>query len=107
MFMACLLLVGSVLFNVASYAIYKAITGMVPSVWWPMFAFGLALGGINTFLFARSLKIIPLSVAYPVFSGACFALIALVSAMVFGERLSAGNVIGVGLVLAGIILVAR
>jgi small multidrug resistance pump len=68
---------------------------------------GLILGVINTFLFTRTIKLIELSVAYPVFSGACFALISLVSMMAFGEPLRRMNILGLLLVVVGIVLVTQ
>jgi multidrug transporter EmrE-like cation transporter len=65
---------------------------------------GLALGACNTFLFARSIKAIPLSVAYPVLTGASFAFITVGAAVVFQERLVPAHLCGIGLVVAGIIL---
>jgi small multidrug resistance pump len=100
-------LAGAVAFNVASYLVYKSITDAVPRVWWPMFAVGLMFGAANTFLFARSLKAMPLSVAYPVFTGASFAVITLAAALVFHERLLPVHLLGIGLVLAGIVLATR
>ena len=107
MFMAYIHLAGSVLFNVASYVIYKSIVGLPPHVWWPLFFVGLILGATNTFLFTRSIKLIELSVAYPVFSGACFALISLVSMMAFDEPFRRVNILGLLLVLVGIVLITQ
>jgi multidrug transporter EmrE-like cation transporter len=107
MFRAYLELAGSVLFNVASYLVYKSIVGMAPRIWWPVFMAGLMLGAANTFLFARSIETIQLSIAYPVFSGACFALITLAAAIAFDERLLPINLLGIGLVMVGIVLATR
>lgn len=60
---------SAVAFNVAAYLLYRSIADAVPRIWWPIFTIGLTLGAANTFLFARSIKPIPLSVAYPVFTG--------------------------------------
>jgi multidrug transporter EmrE-like cation transporter len=68
---------------------------------------GLAFGAANTFLFARSIKAIPLSVAYPVFTGTSFALITLAAALAFHEGLSLIHLLGIGLVVTGIVLVTR
>jgi hypothetical protein len=46
-YVAYIQLAGSVLFNVASYVVYKAIGGLPPRVWWPLFFVGLILGAIN------------------------------------------------------------
>ena len=72
-----------------------------------MFAVGLMLGAANTFLFARSIKAIPLSVAYPVFTGTSFAFITLAAAVAFHERLLPVHLLGIGLVVTGIFLVTR
>ena len=107
MYRAYLELASAVLFNVASYLVYKSIADAVPSIWWPKFAVGLLLGAANTFLFAHSIKAIPLSIAYPVFSGASFAFITLAAAVAFHERLLPVHLLGIGLVLTGIVLVTR
>jgi multidrug transporter EmrE-like cation transporter len=97
----------AVFFNVASYLVYRSIADAIPRIWWPIFAVGLILGGANTFLFARSIKAIPLSVAYPVFTGASFAIITLAAAFVFHERLPPIHLLGIGLVITGIVLVTK
>jgi multidrug transporter EmrE-like cation transporter len=104
---AYLALGGAVVFNVAAYLVYKAIAGTVPRIWWPMFGVGLLFGAANTFLFARSITAIPLSVAYPVFTGISFAVITLAAALAFDERLSSIHLLGIGLVMTGIVLVTR
>ena len=104
---AYLQLGSAVLFNVASYLVYKSIADAVPRIWWPIFAVGLMLGAANTFLFARSIKAIPLSIAYPVFTGTSFALITLAAALAFDESLSPLHLLGIGLVMTGIVLVTR
>ncbi len=104
---AYLQLGSAVFFNVAAYLVYKSIADAVPRIWWPIFAIGLLLGGANTLLFAHSIKAIPLSVAYPVFTGTSFAIITLVAALVFHERLLPLHLLGIGLVVAGIVLVTR
>jgi len=104
---AYLQLAGAMVFNVAAYLVYRSIADAVPRIWWPVFAIGLMLGAANTFLFARSIKAIPLSIAYPVFTGASFAVITLAAAFAFHERLLPTHLLGIGLVVSGIILVTR
>jgi multidrug transporter EmrE-like cation transporter len=104
---AYLQLACAVFFNVASYLVYKSIADAAPRIWWPIFAVGLMLGAANTFLFARSIKAIPLSIAYPVFSGASFAIITLAAALAFHERILPIHFVGIGLVMTGIVLVTR
>ena len=97
----------AVFFNVASYLVYRSIVDAIPRIWWPVFAIGLAFGAANTFLFARAIKAVPLSVAYPVFTGASFAVITVAAAFVFHERLPPIHLVGIGLVITGIVLVTR
>jgi multidrug transporter EmrE-like cation transporter len=62
----------SVAFNVASYLLYKSISNKQSDVFWfTLFGSGLILGGVNILFFTKALKDINLSIAYPVFSGAC------------------------------------
>ena len=104
---AYLQLACAVFFNVASYLVYRSIADAIPRIWWPVFAIGLMFGAANTFLFARAIKTVPLSVAYPVFTGASFAVITVAAAFVFHERLPPIHLLGIGLVMTGIILVTR
>ena len=97
----------AVFFNVASYLVYRSIADAIPRIWWPVFAIGLIFGAANTFLCARAIKAVPLSVAYPVFTGASFAVITVAAAFVFHERLPPIHLLGIGLVMTGIVLVTR
>jgi multidrug transporter EmrE-like cation transporter len=64
-------------------------------------------GGINILFFTKALKDIPLSVAYPVFSGGCIFFMALLSHILFAERLSATHLIGAAVIVAGIALMSN
>ena len=99
-------LCGAVLFNVGSYVIYRSIAGLAARYWWPLFATGLALGAVNALLFVRAITVVPLSVAYPAFSAASFALIAVIAAAAFGEKLLPLNIVGLVVVMVGIALAA-
>jgi multidrug transporter EmrE-like cation transporter len=63
--------------------------------------------GINIIIFTKSLDKIPISVAYPVLAGLGFSLLAITGNLLFGERLAGVQLWGVGLILAGIIMVSR
>ena len=98
----------SVAFNVASYLLYKSIANKRGDiVWFGVFALGLILGGINVLFFTKALKDIDLSIAYPVFSGACIFLMVTLSHLVFGERISAINMAGAAVVVLGITLMSQ
>lgn len=61
----------------------------------------------NVFLFAKALDHLPVSLVYPAFAGAGFAMIALAGNMLFDERLGMNQWIGVVLIFAGIVAAAR
>jgi len=95
----------SVGFNVVSYLLYKGISGKPTGLlWFALFAAGLILGGINVYFFTKALKDIPLSIAYPVFSGGCIFFMMLLSAAFFGEKITAFNIAGAAVVVVGIAL---
>lgn len=97
----------SVAFNVASYLVYKSIAHKQNDfIWFVIFAFGLILGAINIYLFTKSLKSISLSIAYPIFSGACIALMMILAHVIFGEKLSGLNIAGAIVIFAGIVLMS-
>jgi small multidrug resistance pump len=97
----------SVAFNVASYLVYKSIANKQNDfIWFVIFAAGLILGAINIYLFTKSLKSINLSIAYPIFSGACIALMMILSHLIFGEKISGLNLAGAIVIFAGIVLMS-
>lgn len=100
-------LAGATLLNASSYTVYKAITGMAPRVWWPLFVIGLLLGAANTYLFAQAIRQIPLSMAFPFFSGTSFVAVTLISIVVFRETLYWSTAAGLALVLIGSIVVLQ
>jgi small multidrug resistance pump len=70
-------------------------------------AAGVFCFAINVVFYTYALKRIPISLAYPIMVGAGFAIIAVVAWRYLGESLSTGQWLGVGLILTGIVLVAR
>ncbi|MDE5457545.1 QacE family quaternary ammonium compound efflux SMR transporter [Bradyrhizobium sp. CSA112] len=68
---------------------------------------GLAFYGISVVLFAKALDSMEVSVAYPILAGSGFAMLAVTSSYIFGEPFHLHKWIGLGLVLAGIIFLAR
>lgn len=98
----------AVAFNVVSYLLYKSISDKQGGLLWlVVFGSGLVLGGINVLFFTKALKDIPLSIAYPVFSGACIFFMALLSHLMFGEKMSAVNMVGAAVVVVGIALMSN
>ena len=76
----------------------------------PVLIVGLACFALNAgfYMYALQSKMLKISIAYPIMVGGGFALIAVVARFhpALAERLSWGQVAGVGLVLAGIVLIA-
>ncbi len=98
----------SVAFNVASYLIYKGISGKEHNFLWNLiFALGLALGAINVLFFIKALKGINLSIAYPIFSGGCIFFMAILSHLIFGEKMGAIHIAGAAVIVLGIALMSN
>ncbi len=98
----------SVAFNVASYLLYKSIANKQSDIFWfILFASGLILGGINILFFTKALKDINLSIAYPIFSGACIFSMVILSNLIFGEKISGINMAGAFVIVVGIALMSH
>lgn len=98
----------AVAFNVASYLLYKSISNKESNIlWFMIFGLGLILGGINVLFFTKALKNITLSVAYPVFSGACIFSMVILSHLIFGEKISVINMVGAFVIVVGIALMSN
>jgi len=98
----------SIAFNVLSYIVYKSIAHKESNIiWLIIFTAGLILGGINVLCFTRALKDINLSIAYPIFSGTSIFLMVILSYFIFGEKISAMNIAGAGVIVLGIALISH
>ncbi|MBS4913826.1 MAG: multidrug efflux SMR transporter [Veillonella sp.] len=73
-------------------------TRLVPSV---VFVLGMSL---SFFAMGRALLTLPLSVAYAVWAGVGTALTALMGVLVWKEELSMTAVVGIGLIVAGVVI---
>ena len=81
-----------------------SVTGLVTS---PYFIAGVALYCINLFIFAKALESLPVSAAYPVFTGTAFCFVAVLAHVFFKEVLGVWQYIGIFTVFIGIVLIAR
>jgi len=71
---------------------------------WPTVV--LALAYLACFLaLTRALGVIPISVVYAIWSGVGMALITLIGWRLFGQRLAAGEIAGIVLILAGVVVI--
>ena len=71
---------------------------------WPTALMAVCYLG-SLFLLSYTLKVIPVGIAYAIWSGVGIVLIALVGYGVFGQRLDWPAVIGLGLIVAGVFVV--
>ncbi|RMD88973.1 MAG: QacE family quaternary ammonium compound efflux SMR transporter [Alphaproteobacteria bacterium] len=71
---------------------------------WPSLVVALAYG-ISFYLLGMALKYIPVGVAYAIWSGLGIVCIALIGLVVFGQRLDWPAVLGMGMILAGILVI--
>jgi small multidrug resistance pump len=76
----------------------EGFTKLVPSVL-VVIGYGLAF-----FFLSLTLKDIPVGIAYAVWSGAGVTLIAAIGWVFFGQKLDAPAILGMGLIVAGVIV---
>ena len=60
--------------------------------------------GLFVFLLGRALQVLPVGIAYSVWTGICAVGTVMMGALIFGEALSLPQLSGIALVLAGIVL---
>lgn len=61
--------------------------------------------GACFFFFSQALKEIPLGIAYAIWAGSGLVLTALVSVFIFKQSLDFPAILGIGLILAGVIVI--
>ena len=61
--------------------------------------------GLAFYLLALALRFMPVGVAYAIWSGLGIVLIALIGLVMFGQKLDLAAVIGLGLIIAGIMII--
>lgn len=67
-------------------------------------AFSLALYTASLLLLSLVLKTMPVGIAYAVWSGLGIALVALIGTVAFGQRLDGPAWVGMGLIVAGVLV---
>lgn len=97
-----LALVGAIVAEVVGTASLQAsaqFTRLLPSV-----VVVLAYGA-SFYLLAIALKVIPVGIAYAIWSGLGIVLITLIGLVVFGQKLDLAAVIGLTLIIAGVAVI--
>ncbi|MFN4099202.1 MAG: SMR family transporter [Pararhodobacter sp.] len=61
--------------------------------------------GVSFWLLAMVLKVVPVGIAYAIWSGAGICFIAAIGWVVFGQRLDAPALAGMALIVAGILVI--
>jgi small multidrug resistance pump len=57
------------------------------------------------FFFALALRVLPVGIAYAIWSGVGVAGVSLIGLIVFGQRLGLAEILGIALIVAGVVLV--
>ncbi len=65
----------------------------------------VAAYGIAFYLLAITLRVMPVGIAYAIWSGLGIMLIALIGFLVFGQKLDLPAVLGLALIIAGILII--
>ena len=97
-----LLLGIAIVFETIGTTALKASEGMTRL--WPALLVVLAYGA-SFYLLAQVLRVIPVGIAYAIWSGAGICLIAAIGYGVFGQKLDAPALLGMGLIIAGIVVI--
>lgn len=74
-------------------------TRLVPSLV-VLFAYGFSF-----YMLGLTLKVMPVGIVYAIWSGLGIVLIAVIGYVVFGQRLDLPAVLGMGMILAGILVI--
>ena len=67
---------------------------------------GVACGALNLAAYTFALRKLPVSLAYPIMSSLGYVIIVGAAAIWFSERPNAWQIVGIGLIMAGVWLVA-
>lgn len=91
----------AIIAEVIATSALKASNGF--SQWLPSL---VVIGGYGTAFYCLSLALrqVPLGVAYAIWSGAGTALIALIGAVLYKQRLDPAGIAGIGLIVAGVLV---
>ena len=73
----------------------------------PSFVLGICCFGLNLLLYAKALKTIPLTIAYPIMIGVTMSGLTLFGIFAFAERFTLRDTLGLAFVAAGIALFSR
>ena len=61
--------------------------------------------GLSFFALSKVLNQVPLAIAYAIWSGAGISLVGIIGWVWLGQKLDAGALIGIGLIIAGVVVI--
>ncbi|MEM9715089.1 MAG: SMR family transporter [Pseudomonadota bacterium] len=96
-----LILVIAIIFEVAGTTLLKLSDGFTKL--WPTLG-ALALYAATFYCLSLLLRVIPVGVAYALWSGLGVLLITLIGIFAFGQKLDMAAYIGIGLIIAGVVV---
>ncbi|OSI12644.1 DMT family transporter [Neisseria canis] len=70
---------------------------------WPTIGMGLGFA-LSFYALSLALRAIPLGMAYAIWAGVGLVLTCLVSVVFFGQKVDAPGIVGIGLILAGVLV---
>lgn len=95
-------LIGAILAEVLATSMLKASDGF--SQFWPSLV-TMAGYGFSFWCLSHAIKTVPLGVAYAVWSGVGIVLLAIIGWFAYGQKLDAGALAGIGLIMAGVLVI--
>lgn len=95
-------MVLAVVFEVVGTSLLKQADGFTR--FWPTLG-TVASYAIAFYFLGLALKVIPMGVAYAIWSGLGIVLVALIGLLVFGQKLDFWAILGLGLILAGVVVI--
>ena len=95
-------LAGAIVCEVIGTSALKAAEGFTRL--WPSLIVGIGYLGAF-FLLSQTLKVIPVGVAYAIWSGAGVALIGVIGWLFLGQSLDVPAIIGMALIVAGVVVI--
>lgn len=66
----------------------------------------VAAYAVSFYFLSLALRHLPVGVAYAIWSGVGIVLISLIGALVFGQRLDLPAILGIGLIVAGVVVMS-
>jgi small multidrug resistance pump len=91
----------AILLEIFSTSMLKASDGFTKML--PSFVFAAGMG-LSFYAFSQALQLIPLSIAYAIWSGAGTALTAVIAVLIWKESINIYTAIGIILIISGVAL---